>query len=629
MYIQDGTSEASINVSNCMFSNNGHFGRVKDGDPTNTTFERSEIADGAAVRVITAVPINITVESSTFFCNRGRSGGAINIDSSRSNHSSITFNNVIFCNNSVIQPYVNSSALMVNIRNASSAISFQCNHGGRNVIGYIVPGESSDVFVNNSIFLANRDYNVGLVELNIQSHSVISFTNSQFANNTGNALLHVQLRSSNIAVSLHGLHITNNKGSSFLRRGGLLSFRLFEDNCTVNITRLVYTMNSFTRNGGGLYITGSYRTNFSCYMQDAHFESNIGRIYSQGVVIFSTLQSDRVYNFTIYNSTFINNTGGSIVCIGKIPLMEELEMLFKPLLLYLGKHTKFLNNTGTAIKLSDAALVGIHNTEFSYNRAESGAALYLTDSYVLSCISSFQFNFTENFAAMHGGAIFIEFTQQCRWLLNSSSSDCNTCTVDCTTLIENLIKDNCPSQYVPNDTKTCRFNYTNNSALVAGSEIFYNVPSSTPIGNLSNPNSIFYIPKDHCIHNSTSPRRLATQPYKLKLEAPATCLDDNCTSYFLNGITLGQEIRIPAKIFGYNNESAEATIFFITCVENCSNIEIIGRLPVLVNDQLSGIHIIGSREVSTMSIKLQLSSDTIKVNLTVGLTSCPPCRLCV
>ena len=649
VYIQDATSEASINVSNCMFSNNGHFGNVTDDNPTNATFEQSEIADGAAVRVVTAVPINITIENSTFLCNRGRSGGAVNIFSNQSNHISITFNNVSFLNNSVIRAYVNSSALMVFIRNTTSAVisncTFQCNYGGRNTIGYIVAGEPSDVLISNCSFLANRDYNVGLVELNVQSHSVVNFTDSQFASNTGNALLYVQLRSSNITVSLHGLNITNNTETSFLRRSGLLSFRLFENNCKVNITRLVYTMNSFARNGGGLYITGFYRTVFRFYVQDAHFENNIG--LGQGTVIFSNLISDRFYYFTIYNSTFINNTGGSIVRIGKTPLMEELEILFQPLLLYLGKDTKFINNTGTAIKLSDAALVGIGSTEFRKNRAESGAALYLIDSYVISCVSSFQFNFFKNFAAIRGGAIFIEFTQQCRWLVESvdnSSSFCNTPTMDCIASIRFLIEDTCPGDTypedtcpedtcpdhlvckdIPDDTQMCQFNYTNNSALLAGDEIFYNIPSSTPIGNSSNPNSIFYIPKDlHCMNNSTSPRRLATQPYKLELYAPATCLDDSCTSYFLNGITLGQEIRIPAKIIGYNNESAEVTIFFITCAENCSNIKIIGRLPVLINDQLSGIHIIGDKNVSTTSVKLELASETITLNLTVGLTSCSP-----
>ena len=36
-------------------------------------------------------------------------------------------------------------------------------------------------------------------------------------------------------------------------------------------------MNSFSRNGGGLYITGMFRTKFKCYLQDNLFESNIGR----------------------------------------------------------------------------------------------------------------------------------------------------------------------------------------------------------------------------------------------------------------------------------------------------------------------------------------------------------------
>ena len=226
--------------------------------------------------------------------NRGRSGGAVNINISQSQN--IKFNDVHFLNNSVVRFYVNSSALFVFLRNTSSTIlqlskcNFQYNNEGRNVIGYIAAGEPSHVLISNCSFLSNKQYDVGLVELNVQSQSALNFADLHFAHNTGNALLYVQLRSSDITVSLHGLHITNNTGSSVLRRGGLLSFRLFEDNCTVNLTRLVYTMNSFTRNGGGLYITGFYRTVFRCYVQDARFESNIGP--GQGAVIFSFLQSD-------------------------------------------------------------------------------------------------------------------------------------------------------------------------------------------------------------------------------------------------------------------------------------------------------------------------------------------------
>jgi len=79
----------------------------------------------------------------------------------------------------------------------------------------------------------------------------------------------------------------------------------------VNITKLVYAENQFSRIGGGLSITGIFRTNFKCYVRDSHFENNIG--LGHGAVIFNHLQSDSAYVFSIYNSIFVNNTGGSIV----------------------------------------------------------------------------------------------------------------------------------------------------------------------------------------------------------------------------------------------------------------------------------------------------------------------------
>ena len=644
VYIQDATHEASISVSYCNFTDNGHFGEVIDGNPTNTiTFEESEIADGAAIKILQThaiVPINIAVDNCIFLYNRGRSGGAVNINISQSQH--LKFTDVNFLYNSVIRSYVNSSALFVFLRSTSttnvlqlSRCNFQYNNEGRNVIGYIVAGEPSNVLISNCSFMANTKYYVGLVELNMQSHdSVVNFVDSHLSNNTGNSLLYVQLHSSDITVSLHGLQIVNNTGTSVLRRGGLLSFRLFEDNAIVNITRLVYTMNSFSRNGGGLYITGLFRTVFRCYVQDSHFESNIGR--GQGAVIFSILQSDSAYGFTIYNSTFMNNTGRSIIRIGKISLMEDLVLRNIPSYLFLGKSTSFVYNSGTPIRLSDVILIGNGNTEFSYNVAQSGAALYLIDSYVVPYISSFQYNFYHNFAIVRGGAIYLDLSTnlvavRCAWLLYQLINDGSLCnqssyviTEDCPLVNGQLLCSEFPQKFDNDNPQTCHFNYANNSASVAGSTIFYNVPTSTPIENSSNPNSIFYIPRDHCMNSSTSPRRLATQPYRLKLEAPAACLDDNCTSYFLNDITLGEEIRVPAEVIGYNNESTEATVFFITCVENCSTIDIIGRIPVLINDQLSDIHIIGDKNVLMTSVKLQLTSDTITLNLIVGLTPCSP-----
>ena len=60
--------------------------------------------------------------------------------------------------------------------------------------------------------------------------------------------------------------------------------------------------------------------------------------------------------------------------------MEELIVTNQPTLQFLRKSTSFLYNTGTSFRLSDVILMGNDNTEFSYNRAQSGAALYLIDS---------------------------------------------------------------------------------------------------------------------------------------------------------------------------------------------------------------------------------------------------------
>ena len=642
VYIEDATHQASINIWNCIFSNNGYLGKVLDKEPTSKEYEKSEIADGAAIKIMqitSVVPINITVKNCVFIHNRGCSGGAVNIDVSQS--LGIEFNNVSFWNNSVMQFSVNSSALFVFLRNASSTLlqlsncDFQYNSGGRSIIGYIVAGESSDVHISTCKFQANTEYNVGLIELNIQSQSNITFENSHLAENSGTALFYAQLHASDIIASLRNLHVSNNAGSSVARRGSLLAFRLYEDNCIVNVTRLVFIMNYFVRNGGGLYIAGIFKTNFKCYVQDSHFESNIGQ--GEGTIVFSILQSDDPYVFTIYNSSFINNTGGSIAYIGKVALLRDPSNRAQSCLLVLGQSTSFLSNRGTPIRLTDVIIVGNGKTEFTNNVAQSGAALHLIESYAVPYVSSFQFKFSHNYAIVHGGAIFVDsstnvYTSHCVWLLYKvakNGSLCNNRSRDFLTAGECVwlsqvqrFCDKFPQNSNADNSQQCHLTFANNSASVAGSIIYYSVHPSTPIGNSSNPSSVFYLPEDFCINSSSGVRRLATQPYKLTLKAPATCLDNDCTSYYLSGIMLGQEIRVPAQILGYNNESAEATVFFITCVENCSNIEIIGKMPALIDSQLSAISIIGQENISIT--KLQLSSDTITLNLIVELTSCLP-----
>ena len=113
--------------------------------------------------------------------------------------------------------------------------------------------------------------------------------------------------------------------------------------------------------------------------------------------------------------------------------------------------------------------------------------------------------------------------------------------------------------------------------------------------NLSDPVSIFNIPNVFTITPDVNePLVMSTQPQTLQLAYPANCNNDY-TACNISGITLGEEIEIPASIIGYNNKPSEATRFFIECIENCEEFDVIGGPIVLIIDRLSGISVIGSK----------------------------------
>jgi len=78
-------------------------------------YENGEIVDGAATKVFRSnadIPINIMIEHACFVHHRGCSGGAVNINSTRS--SVMKFHDLRFINNSVVKKYnVNSSAVFI------------------------------------------------------------------------------------------------------------------------------------------------------------------------------------------------------------------------------------------------------------------------------------------------------------------------------------------------------------------------------------------------------------------------------------------------------------------------------------------------------------------------------------
>ena len=648
--IQESLSETSIRIVNCTFEHNGHFGEVINSDKRSHVRYGCEIADGAGLlfnndnsflEYKPTFQVNLTIENSKFSSNRGRSGAGAYIKTV--NSSSIAFMNTTFNNNSVINFRINSSALLVLTNHSKmspfkpllwlSMCDFYNNSEGRNMIGYITIGTSSELLMDNCTFVSNSKYDITMIELYMQSTaSLVGITDSQFNNNSGSALVYFQIRSKDIATSLFKVKMINNNGSAREKEGGLILVEVFEDNNTLKINELTFNKNHFTSNGGGIYIIGSFQSSFQCYIKNSHFEDNFG--FGTGTVFFSSLScaTQKTYVVHIDNCTFIHNEGNSIVYVA-------MEYYILPVFVVVSD-TEFNNNSGTPLHLFNAALVGHGNTTFEGNEADTGAALRLSDSYLLLNYSSFQLDMVSNFANSYGGAIFIDFqlsninSSQCHWLLYPNDNFCDVtmhyydgCTVP-VVMYTPLFCELFPRE----ERITSSVSMINNTALLSGSAIFYdnanNFPPSKSSINISNPLSIFYIPESFTIFPNITRSEpgsliLSTQPRQLQLMDPAVCSDDYTTCNISN-ITLGEEIQVSAIILGYNNKSAEATRFFVECNQNCIDFRIDGDSIVLINNTFSGIRIIGVKIREKASMTLRLHSGVINVKLNVDLV---PCRL--
>ena len=646
MLIQEAINGAVIKIyiENCIFNYNGHFGKVIDAKHIEFPRGYKEIADGAGLTIETYKTTDfnafILIENTTFSNNRGRSGAGTRLYIKNSPNN-VTLKKLNYYNNSGIRFYVSGSALMIHLRKPKVIIptrykqihfcmvqcAFYNNYGARNTIDYVNDDKvKSNVMIKHCSFANNTDYGVSVVELNIQSQSLITIAGLNFNNNTGRgAMIHTHVRFDNIMISIKNINISGNNGYSVYKRGGFIYLSILKDNSTVKLSQLNFTNNCFSSNGGGIYILGTFAITSQFYIQNSYFANNFG--FGRGTVIHSSLTciTDNTYLITIENCNFSNNKGKSIVYVA-------MEYYLLPAFLVL--NGEFNNNSGTPLELFNVILVGNGNTSFQDNKADNGAALHLSDSFLLLNYSSFQFRIINNFANAYGGAIFTDFLLsnvnrcQCHWLLYSHDNFCrdnlykiSNCAV---TINTNLFCNNFLTVYLA----TSSIYIVNNTALLAGSAVYYNnIQNIHPLHrspSLLKPTSFFYLPKIFTIvPNVTKPLVLATQPQTLQLSDPAKC-NNNYTACNISGITLGKDIRIQANIVGYNDKPSEATRFFVEllCTENCMDFDISGGPIILINQRIAGISITGKRIKQTTSVTLRLYRGTIDLSLIVVLFPC-------
>ena len=281
---------------------------------------------------------------------------------------------------------------------------------------------------------------------------------------------------------------------------------------------------------------------------------------------------------------FVNNeakTGGAMYC------KEYSLLLFED-----NAKVEFISNIaedGGAVSLQQSSInfaTGSSAT-FDHNSARrSGGAIHLVDNFIMMFESKSFVIFNQNTATLHGGAIFGELKQT-----NKSKILSNTTSVE----------------------------FSSNTALV-GDDVYVHIQASCDEMCLNN--SIVGL---NVTHNNP-PRHLA-------LYNPATCITttnttNNCNTYFVDNIMLGQNIKINACVLSFHDQPARGVDFVVSGENHNHNLGGTQFVPIACN-LFEGVSVTGKETSDITNFTMMITSYTnsdleISVQLIAELSPCHP-----
>ena len=389
--------------------------------------------------------------------------------------------------------------------------------------------------------------------------------------------------------------------------GALLS----HDNSTVLFqgnTAVTFTNNIANKSGGAV------RSNKNCkvtFAEDCVIKFANNNAFSGGA-ISSQNYADLIFegNSSVTLDTNKANDGGSFYMhtFSKIVFRGNGTAIF---------YNNIVGGSGGAIYSYDNSNITVIESpslNFTHNIAKTGGAIYGTVCDIYFSGSS-KLAFTNNEAVHKGGALYLSdrsnivFDKNIYMNLTSNGATYGA------GMYSNLL-----GSSITLDSK--KFHHYNNTALAAGSLMYVHIPSSCNQSCL-----------DKRIVGSQIANLVTTPPRRLVLKGPAipTCKNSNteeCNTYYVNNVMLGQEISINACLMDYYHRPVEEVVDFLVSSENknvtpSSNYIIISRCSDIK------FIITGNRTVS-MNYSMKLSTlrahveerKELSVNLIVGLSSC-------
>jgi len=449
-------------------------------------------------------------------------------------------------------------------------------HGG----GVKSRGNSGIVFDGNSmvVFSGNRAKFGGAVCS--ESYSGILFVESTIVTYEGNqasiggAGVYSEEKSSILFDGTSMVIFSSNRATL----GGAVYSRIFSKILFNGNTTVTYKANDADKTGGAIASIENCNITFTGNSK-VTLSSN-GAKY--GGAVYSEIYSTMLFNRKSKVS-FIDNYGfenGGALCFD-----AKCDIMFNGMAEFIGNMAK--DGGAIAMQQSDMKFALSSQVIFHNNSASrTGGGIYLDNNYSITLENKSNVIFNQNNASRHGGAIYGELAQRNHSKILSITPDAD---------------------------------FNNNTALI-GDDVYVHIQPSCD---------------EMCLNNSVEGLQVTHNypPLHLALYQPAVCADavntsNDCNTYFIKNIMLGQNIKINACVLSFYDKSAVGVDFLVTGESQHHYLDDSQFIPIGCKI-FEGISVLGKKVISrnnfSMTITSYTSSETeISIKLLAELSPCHP-----
>ena len=292
----------------------------------------------------------------------------------------------------------------------------------------------------------------------------------------------------------------------------------------------------FVENRNGTLVLNTNHGNF--IFNEITFTRNKGFFNRQGAALYlvTNVLTQISFDHCLFDHNVATEDGESVAYIFAQTTAPSLTVSV------LISSSSFIDNKGSALRVSHLMLVFDDVTLFEDNLAENGAALYTEQNAVITVNSGSLVQFINNTALLRGGAVYVDL------------SNCFNNGIVFSDLLN-----------------YSSISFINNSARISGNSMYFNIPQSCDVvRDHTNNFSAAYIPYrlNYNQSQSTVGPAVGATPYKINLCSAYQCnFTANCS---VEGRKmLGQFICFNGTVCDYFNTVSETIQFQIRC-NNCN-----------------------------------------------------------